>query len=125
MNPHDFKPGDKFRVTTVDPDDHMTTTIITEGTVGEVRTDRILVAGSLDSLLFESPTRTWELVERPAPAEPTGVGDVVEYTAGGTRYVAVRTDEGEWLDEFDKETRGWMGLIRDAEDVTVMFEGRP
>lgn len=129
FDPRDFKPGDKFRATTVDVFPYATRTTTVEGVVGEVRTDRILITGSPYPMRFESPIpsviRTWELVEHPTPAEPTGVGAVVEYTYGGDRYVAVRTDTGEWLDEHNALYHEWEALIRKADDLTVLFEGRP
>lgn len=114
-----YQVGDRVRVTNRHPNGDKA---VYEVTVSGTEIGGDYIKAEYYSLYTGNPHTTVELLERPAPPEPTGVGAVVQFEnpLEVLRTLAVRSASGLWLT--DSRTPWAWGVIAENDPV-VLSEG--
>lgn len=104
MKFEDIRQGDRIRVRWV----HLDASHTIEGVAAQEHAGSWKTPNGEYLVFRESPTESIiELVERPAPQEPEGLGKIIRH--GEDTYVSVRAEPGtlRWVKVRDKDVKSW------------------
>lgn len=130
MNPRDYQPGDKGRLTETFPAAcGISSYSVYEFEVVSVEGDRVYTEGDYLAIYTDEDrdTQRWELLSRPTPQEPKGYGAVVEIVYAddpSAKTLLTHCDSAmfPWFSD-DLDSGTWESLTEGYKSIRVLFEG--